>query len=182
MQKAQYQYLEELKSLRTRQDEMIREWTRNASSREGYCCWAHQQENPNLVEIPPHKIPNFLHSNVANKKDPYFGALKSGLQQGESSHVADQATQNLLILRIKEKEQKEAWEARKEENRAIGQKQSYSVNYRVLTPRRHYPCLGMAEPQGLFGLIHHPMPRRDARRLGMDEVARKRTLHQGLNA
>ncbi|MED6135808.1 hypothetical protein PIB30_050057 [Stylosanthes scabra] len=72
----------------------IREWTRNASSREGYCCWAHQQANPNLVEIPPHKIPDFLHSNVANKKDPYFGALKSDLQQGESSQVTDQATQN----------------------------------------------------------------------------------------
>ncbi|MED6196044.1 hypothetical protein PIB30_043550 [Stylosanthes scabra] len=156
MQKAQSQYLEELKSLRTRQDEMvnqqnnfyrqikreqektikeieevkkfqvnqtlmgarrtteekleermhetrneiiemrkqIREWTRNASLREGYCCWAHQQANPNLVEIPSHKIPDFLHSNVANKKDPYVGALKSDLQQGESSQVADQATEN----------------------------------------------------------------------------------------
>ncbi|MED6189886.1 hypothetical protein PIB30_100373 [Stylosanthes scabra] len=144
MQKAQSQYLDELKALRTRQDEMvnqqnnfyrqiereqektikeieevkkfqanqtlmgarrtpeekleekmhetrneiiemrkqIREWTRNASSREGYYCWAHQQANPNVVEIPPHKIPDFLHSNVANKKDPYFGALKSDLQQG----------------------------------------------------------------------------------------------------
>ncbi|MED6177651.1 hypothetical protein PIB30_100117, partial [Stylosanthes scabra] len=61
----------------------IREWIRNASSREGYCFWAHQQANPNLVEIPPHKIPDFLHTNVANKKDPYFGALKSDLQQGE---------------------------------------------------------------------------------------------------
>ncbi|MED6112976.1 hypothetical protein PIB30_066725 [Stylosanthes scabra] len=156
MQKAQSQYLDELKALRTRHDEMvnqqnnfyrqikrerektikeieevkkfqakqilmgasrtpeekleermhetrnetiemrkqIRKWTRNASSREGYCCWAHQQANPNLVEIPPHKIPDFLHSNVANKKDPYYGALKSDLQQGESSQVVDQATQN----------------------------------------------------------------------------------------
>ncbi|MED6140331.1 hypothetical protein PIB30_092144, partial [Stylosanthes scabra] len=81
-----------------------------------------------------------------------------------------------------EKEQKEALKARKEENRATGQKQSYSVKYRVLTPRRHYPRLGVAEPQGLFSLIHHPMPRRDARRLGVDKAARKRTLHQGLNA
>ncbi|MED6176678.1 hypothetical protein PIB30_090562 [Stylosanthes scabra] len=72
----------------------IREWTTNASSREGYCYWAHQQANPNLVEIPPHKIPDFLHSNVANKKDPYFGAPKSDLQQGESSQAADKATQN----------------------------------------------------------------------------------------
>ncbi|MED6162750.1 hypothetical protein PIB30_073506 [Stylosanthes scabra] len=126
MQKAQSKYLDELKALRTRQDEMvnqqnfsrrtpeekleekmhetrneiiemrkqIREWTRNASSREGYCCWAHQQANPNLVEIPPHKILDFLYINVANKKDPYFGALKSDLQQGKSSQVANQTTQN----------------------------------------------------------------------------------------
>ncbi|MED6221850.1 hypothetical protein PIB30_058664 [Stylosanthes scabra] len=145
----------------------IREWTRNASSREGYCCWAHQQANPNLVEIPPHKIPDFLHSNVANKKDPYFGALKSDLQQGESSQ---------------EKEQKETWKARKEENRATGQKQSYSVKYRELMPRRNYPRLGMAEPQGSSGLIQHPVPRRDARRLGVDEATRKWSLHQDLNA
>ncbi|MED6225629.1 hypothetical protein PIB30_095464, partial [Stylosanthes scabra] len=81
-----------------------------------------------------------------------------------------------------EKEQKEAWKARKEENRATGQKQSYIVKYRELTPRRHYPRLGVAEPQGPFGLIQHPTPRRDARHLGVDEAARKRTLQQGLNA
>ncbi|MED6117398.1 hypothetical protein PIB30_109651, partial [Stylosanthes scabra] len=73
---------------------------------------------------------------------------------------------------------------RKQEKRktVLQGKTDYSVNYRVLTPRRHYPCLGVAEPQGPFGLIQHPTPRRDARRLGVDEAARKRTLHQGLNA
>ncbi|MED6177746.1 hypothetical protein PIB30_100974, partial [Stylosanthes scabra] len=71
----------------------------------------------------------------------------------------------------------------KQEKRKIERaKQSYSVNYRVLRPRRHYLRLGVAEPQGLFGLIQHPMPRRDARCLGVEEVARKRTLHQGLSA
>ncbi|MED6224383.1 hypothetical protein PIB30_083415, partial [Stylosanthes scabra] len=80
-----------------------------------------------------------------------------------------------------EKGQKEAWKARKEENRATGQKQSYSVNYRELTPRHHYPRLGVAEPQGPFGLIQHPTPRRDATRLGVDEAARKWSLHQDLN-
>ncbi|MED6118036.1 hypothetical protein PIB30_115706, partial [Stylosanthes scabra] len=34
----------------------IRDWTRNASSREVYCCWAHQQANPNLVEILVYEI------------------------------------------------------------------------------------------------------------------------------
>ncbi|MED6210957.1 hypothetical protein PIB30_069015 [Stylosanthes scabra] len=81
-----------------------------------------------------------------------------------------------------EKEQKEAWKARKEENRATGQKQSYSVKYRVLTPRRHYTRLGVTEPPSPFSLIYQPTPRRDARCLGMDEAARKKTLHQGLNA
>ncbi|MED6163966.1 hypothetical protein PIB30_085100, partial [Stylosanthes scabra] len=54
----------------------------------------YQQENPNLVEIPPHKIPDFLHNNVANKKDLYYGALKSEIQQGESSQAADQPLPN----------------------------------------------------------------------------------------
>ncbi|MED6212684.1 hypothetical protein PIB30_085945 [Stylosanthes scabra] len=80
-----------------------------------------------------------------------------------------------------EKEQKEAWKARKEENKATGQKQSYSVKYRELPPRRHYPRLGVAEPQGSSGLIQHPTPRRDARRLGVDEATRKWSLHQDLN-
>ncbi|MED6211504.1 hypothetical protein PIB30_074364, partial [Stylosanthes scabra] len=53
-----------------------------------------------------------------------------------------------------EKEQKEAWKARKEENRAIGQKQSYSDSNRGLTPRRHYPRLGVAEPPSPFSLIN----------------------------
>ncbi|MED6113513.1 hypothetical protein PIB30_071494 [Stylosanthes scabra] len=88
----------------------------------------------------------------------------------------------MTFPRGKEKEQKEAWKAKDEENRATRQKQSYSDKYRVLTPRRHYPRLGVAEPQVLFSLIHHPTPRCDARHLGMDEVARKMTLHQGLNA
>ncbi|MED6128271.1 hypothetical protein PIB30_096059, partial [Stylosanthes scabra] len=52
----------------------------------------------------------------------------------------------LITCKIRgEKEQKEAWKARKEKNRATGQKQSYSVKYRELTPRGHYPRLGVAE-------------------------------------
>ncbi|MED6150720.1 hypothetical protein PIB30_075183, partial [Stylosanthes scabra] len=81
-----------------------------------------------------------------------------------------------------EKEQKEAWKARKEENRITGQKQSYSDSNRGLTPKRDNPRLGVAEPPSPFSLIQHPTPRRDARRLGVDEAARKMTLHQGLNA
>ncbi|MED6226656.1 hypothetical protein PIB30_106043, partial [Stylosanthes scabra] len=30
----------------------LKAWTRHASSRDAYYCWAHQQANPNLTEIP----------------------------------------------------------------------------------------------------------------------------------
>ncbi|MED6175293.1 hypothetical protein PIB30_077048 [Stylosanthes scabra] len=105
-------------------------WTRNASARKAYSCWAHQQANPNLSEIPSKR--------------------KLGKQEKRKTELQG--------------------------------KNSYSVNYRVLTPRRHYPRLRVAEPQGLFGLNQYPTPRHDARRLGVDEAARKRTLHRGLNA
>ncbi|MED6225252.1 hypothetical protein PIB30_091923 [Stylosanthes scabra] len=104
---------------------------------------------------------------------------EAGVPMGEFKN-SDQI-QIARPITAKEKEQKEAWKARKEENRATGQKQSYSDSNR-LTPRRHYPRLGVAEPQGSFALIQHPTPRRDARCLGVDEAARKWSLHQDLNA
>ncbi|MED6125103.1 hypothetical protein PIB30_065380 [Stylosanthes scabra] len=67
----------------------IKEWTKNASSREAYCCWAHQQANPSLVEIPTHKVPEFVHDNAAKGKHIFQGALKSH-NQGEPSQPADQ--------------------------------------------------------------------------------------------
>ncbi|MED6115638.1 hypothetical protein PIB30_092592 [Stylosanthes scabra] len=67
----------------------IKEWTKNVSSREAYCCWAHQQANLNLVEIPTHKIPEFVHDNAAKGKHFFHGALKSH-QQGEPSQPANQ--------------------------------------------------------------------------------------------
>ncbi|MED6207079.1 hypothetical protein PIB30_032531 [Stylosanthes scabra] len=43
-------------------------WTRNTSAREAYTCWAHQQANPNLSEIPITKIPDLMQTN-AEKED-----------------------------------------------------------------------------------------------------------------
>ncbi|MED6163952.1 hypothetical protein PIB30_084994 [Stylosanthes scabra] len=39
-------------------------WTRNTSAREAYTCWAHQQANPNLSEIPITQIPDLMHTNA----------------------------------------------------------------------------------------------------------------------
>ncbi|MED6214246.1 hypothetical protein PIB30_101106, partial [Stylosanthes scabra] len=76
----------------------------------------------------------------------------------------------------REKVQKEAWKARKEQNRA-----TVHLN-RGLMPRHYYPRLGVAELASPLSLIKHPTPRRDARRLGVDGEARKLALHQSLNA
>ncbi|MED6176585.1 hypothetical protein PIB30_089639, partial [Stylosanthes scabra] len=67
----------------------IKEWMKNASSREAYCCLAHQQANPNLVKIPTLKIPQFVHDNAAKGRHTFQGALKSH-HQGEPSQPTDQ--------------------------------------------------------------------------------------------
>ncbi|MED6140573.1 hypothetical protein PIB30_094548 [Stylosanthes scabra] len=46
-------------------------WTRNTSAREAYTCWAHQQANPNLSEIPITQIPDIMQTN-AEKGRPMF--------------------------------------------------------------------------------------------------------------
>ncbi|MED6189741.1 hypothetical protein PIB30_098932 [Stylosanthes scabra] len=42
----------------------LKEWTRYASSRDAYYCWAHQQANPNLTEIPIYQIPDLIQANA----------------------------------------------------------------------------------------------------------------------
>ncbi|MED6177675.1 hypothetical protein PIB30_100354 [Stylosanthes scabra] len=38
----------------------LKEWTRNASHKDVYCCWAHQQSNPNLTDVPTYRIPELM--------------------------------------------------------------------------------------------------------------------------
>ncbi|MED6188266.1 hypothetical protein PIB30_084314 [Stylosanthes scabra] len=86
------------------------------------------------------------------------------------------------LLRDKQgKRAKGSLESKKEENRVKGAKTELQYQSRVLMPRCHYPRLGVVEPPSPSSLIQHPTPRRDARRLGVDEAARKMTSHQGLN-
>ncbi|MED6150799.1 hypothetical protein PIB30_075979 [Stylosanthes scabra] len=58
-------------------------WTRNASAREAYSCWAHQQANPNLSEIPVNHILHLMQTNAERGRPMFYGALK--LHQGASS-------------------------------------------------------------------------------------------------
>ncbi|MED6184191.1 hypothetical protein PIB30_045079 [Stylosanthes scabra] len=43
-------------------------WTRNTSAREAYTCWAHQQANPNLSEIPITQILDLMQTNAEKRK------------------------------------------------------------------------------------------------------------------
>ncbi|MED6140113.1 hypothetical protein PIB30_090023 [Stylosanthes scabra] len=55
------------------------DWTRNASARESYLVWAHQQANPNLVEISSQKIVKQIYDNIDHKRPMFRGLLKSDL-------------------------------------------------------------------------------------------------------
>ncbi|MED6116481.1 hypothetical protein PIB30_100757, partial [Stylosanthes scabra] len=63
----------------------LKEWTRNSSARECYLVWAHQQANPNLVEMPVHKITKQIYDNKDNKRLLFYGLLKSDLPPSESA-------------------------------------------------------------------------------------------------
>ncbi|MED6208423.1 hypothetical protein PIB30_044923 [Stylosanthes scabra] len=58
----------------------LRYWTRNASARETYTVWAHQQANPNLVEMSSQKTVKQIYNNIDHKRPMFKGLLKSDLQ------------------------------------------------------------------------------------------------------
>ncbi|MED6152673.1 hypothetical protein PIB30_094330 [Stylosanthes scabra] len=63
----------------------LKEWTRNASARECYTVWAHQQANPNLVEMPVNKVTKQIYDNTNNNRPMFHGFLKSGLPPSETA-------------------------------------------------------------------------------------------------
>ncbi|MED6164052.1 hypothetical protein PIB30_085978 [Stylosanthes scabra] len=65
-------------------------WTKNASAREAYSCWAHQQANPNLSEIPVNHIPDLMQTNAERGRHMFYGALKSDVGASGSSQSAQQ--------------------------------------------------------------------------------------------
>ncbi|MED6115297.1 hypothetical protein PIB30_089125 [Stylosanthes scabra] len=66
----------------------LNQWTRNASAREAYSCWAHQQANPNLSEIPINHIPDLMQTNAEKGRPMFYGALKSHVGTSASSQSA----------------------------------------------------------------------------------------------
>ncbi|MED6115108.1 hypothetical protein PIB30_087052, partial [Stylosanthes scabra] len=71
-------------------------WTRNTSVREAYTCWAHQQANLNLSEIPITQIPDIMQTNAEKGRPMFYGCLKSDYGASSSSQVDPQ---ELVLLR-----------------------------------------------------------------------------------
>ncbi|MED6115728.1 hypothetical protein PIB30_093445 [Stylosanthes scabra] len=76
-----YQQREELKQIR----KQMREWTIYSSARECYDVWAHQQANPNLVQMPLHDLTKMVYDNLENKRPMFRGALKTDPNPGQVS-------------------------------------------------------------------------------------------------
>ncbi|MED6116733.1 hypothetical protein PIB30_102926 [Stylosanthes scabra] len=62
-------------------------WTNNVSSKEAYACWAQQQANPNLSEIPITQISDIMRTNVEKGRPLFHGFLKSDYEASSSSQV-----------------------------------------------------------------------------------------------
>ncbi|MED6139887.1 hypothetical protein PIB30_088136 [Stylosanthes scabra] len=62
-------------------------WTNNTSSKEAYACWAQQQTNPNLSEIPITQIPDIMRTSVEKGRPLFYGCLKSDYGASSSSQV-----------------------------------------------------------------------------------------------
>ncbi|MED6139554.1 hypothetical protein PIB30_084891 [Stylosanthes scabra] len=62
-------------------------WTNNISSKEAYACWAQQQANPNLSEIPITQIPDIMRTNLEKGRPLFHGFLKSDYGASSSSQV-----------------------------------------------------------------------------------------------
>ncbi|MED6211683.1 hypothetical protein PIB30_076074 [Stylosanthes scabra] len=65
-------------------------WKRNASARKTYSCWAHQQANSNLSEIPVNHIPDLMQTNAERGRHMFYGALKSDVGASASSQSPQQ--------------------------------------------------------------------------------------------
>ncbi|MED6225295.1 hypothetical protein PIB30_092430, partial [Stylosanthes scabra] len=90
----QYQYTEAMRQLK--------EWTRNASARECYAVWAHLQANPNLIEMPVHKVTKQIYNNLENDRPMFHGFLKS---EGQSSQSAPPQSLDHPTTKPKKKDQ-----------------------------------------------------------------------------
>ncbi|MED6188286.1 hypothetical protein PIB30_084490 [Stylosanthes scabra] len=82
-------------------------WTRNTSAREAYTCWAHQQANPNLSEIPITQILDLMQTRPSASSQTMGQALPPKLINKTQCHCGlhplFRITNHLVLLQISPK-------------------------------------------------------------------------------
>ncbi|MED6113382.1 hypothetical protein PIB30_070214 [Stylosanthes scabra] len=88
MQKSQADYMEEIWQEQEKLAKEIQEVQRSQLAQaEAYACWAQQQANPNLSEIPITQTPDIMRTNVEKGGPLFHGFLKSDYGASSSSQV-----------------------------------------------------------------------------------------------
>ncbi|MED6225362.1 hypothetical protein PIB30_092939 [Stylosanthes scabra] len=80
MQKSQAEYMEEVKQIKAKQEEMWNNTNRFQSQikkEQEFLAREIQEANPNLREIPVNHIPDLMQTNAERGRPMFFGALKS---------------------------------------------------------------------------------------------------------
>ncbi|MED6201321.1 hypothetical protein PIB30_093758 [Stylosanthes scabra] len=107
--KSQADYMEEVKQIKEKQEliyqhnqrfhaqrqgrdiaeirRQVNLWNNNISSKEAYACWAQQQANPNLTEVPITQILDIMRTNVEKGRPLFHGFLKSDYGASSSPQV-----------------------------------------------------------------------------------------------
>ncbi|MED6114232.1 hypothetical protein PIB30_078446 [Stylosanthes scabra] len=91
IQSTQAQYLDELKAVKTRQDELwnnTNKFHHQIRKKQDMLTTEIQEANPNLTELPTHQIPELMHINPEKGRHLFHGGLKSHLVAGSSSQAA----------------------------------------------------------------------------------------------
>ncbi|MED6221079.1 hypothetical protein PIB30_050973 [Stylosanthes scabra] len=70
-------------------------WTRKTSAREVYTCWAHQQANQNLSEIPITQIPDLMHTNAEKGRPMFYGKNEERKFEEQEMKNLEHSGQNL---------------------------------------------------------------------------------------
>ncbi|MED6174559.1 hypothetical protein PIB30_070175 [Stylosanthes scabra] len=161
MQKAQSQYLEELKSLRTRQDKMV-------NQQNNFYRQIKREQEKTIKEIE--EVKKFQVNQTL------MGARRT-MEEKLEERVHE--TRNEIIemrKQIRDWTRNASSREGKKCKRKLGKQENRG------TEKTEHSRLGVAELASILIPIQHSMPRSDARRLGVNGVARKLALHQGLNA
>ncbi|MED6185941.1 hypothetical protein PIB30_061992 [Stylosanthes scabra] len=100
MQKSQADYMDEVKQIKEKQEQIYNHnqrfhsqiWQKQEKlakeiQEEAYACWAQQQANPNLSEISITQIPDIMRTNVEKGRPLFHGFLKSDYGASSSSQV-----------------------------------------------------------------------------------------------